>query len=387
MKKKVFYLGLEALASRYTQQLSEQWMPATFAEFKNLEFIPVIGDSVPVEISVGNVLDAVGRGKYAMSQCSKLLDLIAKGEVTDNDVIFLQDFYTPGIDAVFYALDLYGLNPKFYSMLHAQSVDEYDFTWSMRGWLRSYERSIATRMSGIFVGSTIHREQLRASGFDCPIHVVSLPLHKKMVSDMVKNHQLKLFRDPTVVYASRFDKEKNPFFMMSVAREFLKNNPNANWLILHGGQEIRSSVPGAVDALKSLEIETEGRFRILSGISKVDYYTYLANSAVLFNSSLQDYVSWTILEGDTFGINIITPKFRSFPEFMPESNMYHPFNVDSALGKLQVAIDNPIRKDFGFADIADLGRRMEGYIVSNDVTNEINIWHEAEYCKYLLKTK
>jgi hypothetical protein len=35
------------------------------------------------------------------------------------------------------------------------------------------------RMTGIFVGSTIHRDQLREAGFEAPIHVVSLPLHQE----------------------------------------------------------------------------------------------------------------------------------------------------------------------------------------------------------------
>ena len=38
-------------------------------------------------------------------------------------------------------------------------------------------------------------------------------------------------------------------------------------------------------------------------------------------------------------------------------------------------------------DISDLGRQMEGYIVANGINQEINIWHEAEYCKSLLNKK
>jgi hypothetical protein len=30
---------------------------------------------------------------------------------------------------------------------------------------------------------------------------------------------------------------------------------------------------------------------------------------------------------------------------------------------------------------------MEAYIIANDITQEINVWHEAEYCAHLLKGK
>ena len=76
----IFYFGLEPLKARYTYQLSKEWMPATFQPYVDagkLEFIDVPGEFDPdQQIKVGAVLDAVGRGKFAMSQCSNFLDMI-----------------------------------------------------------------------------------------------------------------------------------------------------------------------------------------------------------------------------------------------------------------------------------------------------------------------
>ena len=131
--KKVFYFGLEPLKARYTYQLSKEWMPATFAPYEKagkLQFIDVEGEFDPdQQIKVGAVLDAVGRGKFAMSQCSNFLDMLNRDEVSNGDVIFLQDYWHPGIESILYALDLYDIKVDIYAMLHAQSVDEYDFTW------------------------------------------------------------------------------------------------------------------------------------------------------------------------------------------------------------------------------------------------------------------
>ena len=77
-KKKVWYLGLEPLKARYTGQLTEDWMPAAFNQFKSdVDFISVPGDYDPdQEIKVGAVLDAVGRGVFAMSQVMRLLEAV-----------------------------------------------------------------------------------------------------------------------------------------------------------------------------------------------------------------------------------------------------------------------------------------------------------------------
>ena len=168
MKRNLFYFGLEPLKARYTYQLCKEWMPKTFEKYDDkLNFIDVEGEFDPdCEIKVGAVLDAIGRGKYSLSQCQNFLQMLYNDKVQDGDIIFLQDYWTPGVEAIWYALDLYGYkNVKVYTMLHAQSVDEYDFTYPMRDWMRPYELGLDKRLTGIFVGSSIHKEQLRQAGF------------------------------------------------------------------------------------------------------------------------------------------------------------------------------------------------------------------------------
>jgi glycosyltransferase involved in cell wall biosynthesis len=393
--KNVFYFGLEPLKARYTYQLSKEWMPATFApyeEARELKFIDVPGEFDPdQQIKVGAVLDAVGRGKFAMSQCSNFLDMLNRDEVKDGDIIFLQDYWTPGMDAIWYALDLYGIRVKVYAMLHAQSVDEYDFTWPMRNWMRHYELGLDNRMTGIFVGSTIHKEQLREAGFNAPIHVVSLPLHLDMTlaklpnySDALQHGLIK--KQNKVVYSSRLDKEKNPFFMLEVAKRFLARNANYVWNVTTSGKSFKSMLPGVIEAMEALAAE-QPRFQLLSNLTKEEYYWELASAKLQFNSSLQDYVSWTVLESTAFGCDVVFPNFRSFPEFIPANRMYRAFDVDDALVVLKEACTNPRPVSYNWAEISDLGRRMEAYIIANDITQEINVWHETEYCAHLLKGK
>ena len=210
--RNIWYFGLEPLKERYTYQLSNVWIPNTFSHHP-VHFRHIEGElSTGKEIRVGAVLDAVGRGQYTLSQCSNFLEKIRTKEVKEGDIIFLQDFWTDGIGSIFYALDLYGYRDiQVYGMLHAQSVDEYDFTYAMKDWMRFYELGLDKRMSGIFVGSTIHRQQLRDAGFNTPIHVVSLPLDYQ---DVVKTAPKKVVKQNTVIYTSRLDREKKPLLFI-----------------------------------------------------------------------------------------------------------------------------------------------------------------------------
>ena len=388
----VWYFGLEPLKARYTYQLSKEWMPATFKPYEKagkLTFVDVPGEyDLDQQIKVGAVLDAVGRGKFAMSQCSNFLDMLNIDQVKDGDVLFLQDYWHPGIESILYALDLYDINVKIYAMLHAQSVDEYDFTWPMRKWMRGFELGLDKRMAGIFVGSTVHRDQLREAGFEAPIHVVSLPLHKKLTQAKLPNFiPGKYKKENVVVYSSRLDKEKNPFFMMEVAKKFLKENNVWEWHVTTSGKEFKSMLPGVIEAMYKLA-EEQPRFKLLNNLTKKEYYTELADAKIQFNSSLQDYVSWTVLESTTFGCDLVFPDFRSFPEFIPSDRMYKPFNVKSAVAVLnRVCTGSSTGIYYNYPDLADLGRRMEAYIIANDVTQEINVWHESEYCNHLLNSQ
>ena len=384
MKRNLFYFGLEPLKARYTYQLCKEWMPKTFETYKDkLNFIDVEGEFDPdCEIKVGAVLDAIGRGKYSLSQCQNFLQMLYDDKVQDGDIIFLQDYWTPGVEAIWYALDLYGYkNIKVYTMLHAQSVDEYDFTYPMRDWMRPYELGLDKRLTGIFVGSTVHKHELRQAGFEAPIHVVSLPIHKQATLEKLPAGTYE--KKNTIVYSSRLDKEKNPFFMMKVAEAFLENHPDYEFHFTTSGKNVRSMLPGVVDAMNALA-ERQPRFKILTGLTKEEYYTELATCKIQLNTSLQDYVSWTVIESTAFGADVVFPFFKSFPEFIDPARMYKPFDVQDCLETIENVLESPkVHPDI--VDRSDLGRQMEGYIIANDYEPEICIWHEKELCEALLE--
>ena len=384
MKRKLFYFGLESLASRYTGQLTNEWAPAAFNSFSDqIEFVNIPGDDKEHgDVAVGMVLDAVGRGIYSMSQVQYFLNLIRKGEVKENDIVYFADYWTPGLESIFYALDLYKIkNVKFYARNWAQSMDEYDFTYQMRDWMRWYELGLDAKLSGVFCGSTEHKNLMVQAGFKAPIHVLNLPVHKHLTLDRLKDYNG--YKVDNVIYCSRLDKEKNPFFMLEVAEKFLAQHPTWTWTVTTSSSKIRSNVPGVVEAVYTLA-EKNPRFIVKENLTKDQYYAILAQSSIQFNSALQDWVSFTCIEATLFGCDIVYPDFRSFKEFVPKDRKYHAFDVDDAVFVLSYAKDT-LRSYSYISDLAHIGLHLEGYIMANDITEELNVWQESEYCKSLLK--
>ena len=379
--KTIWYFPLEIVKARYTEQLCKFWMPEAIKKYMNKDdkFIVIEGESVDTQIKVGCVLDATGRGIYSLTQVSNFLKEIRAGNVKTGDVLYIQDIWTPGLEAIQYALDLYNIKLKVYSMCHAQSVDEYDFTYPMRNWIRFIELGYDKMHmnGGIFVGSSIHKKQMRTAGFKAPIHIVSLPFGLDEVSKRING--MNKTKQKYIIFSSRFDKEKQPEFMLKIAKRFLKEHNDWNFIITTSGKEIRSNITGMVDKIRQFSKDNP-RFIIKEGITKDEYYQLLCNASIQLNTSLQDYVSWTVIEASICGCDLCYPNFRSFPEFMPKSRMYKPWSIDSVIKVLNLCIKRP-QQHFFISTISNRGREIEANIICNGSNKEINIWNDLKQFK------
>ena len=91
-------------------------------------------------------------------------------------------------------------------------------------------------------------------------------------------------------------------------------------------------------------------------LTKENYYARLNNARVLFNSSLQDWVSNTASEADTFGCNLVFPAYRSFPEAFnnDHTRLYVPWSAYDAAWKVLAALKEPHTKQGSFSDYQNL---------------------------------
>lgn len=336
----LFYLPLESYISRYTAQwsaprtgwLERNWIRAG-VKYRRIEGSVLARNGVqapPNTIKTGSVVDAVGRSRYCFDQISEVLSLAETGQIKDSDVIYLDDFWTPGVEALPYAFHLLGIRPRVYAFLHAQSVDEFDFTHPMRNWMRYYEKGQGEWMDGIFVCCPTLKDLVCFGGI-APrnkVHVTGHPFNSQEVMERMTSsyrrfmgvsggtaHTLKMQpRENKVIWSSRWDKEKDPEFFLEVAKNVIHYQPDVKLVLCTSAPKLRSNDPELLDSAWEFARHNSDNFQIKEGLTKEEYYAELASAKVQFNCADQDFVAITLLEASVAGCYPIYPYFRSFPE-------------------------------------------------------------------------
>jgi hypothetical protein len=347
--RKLFYLGLESYEARYTLQLTE-WNRRVF-DRRGLDVVYVPGTTIDntQTISVGQVLDAHGRSFFSMSQMMNLVQMMRNGEVTNEDVIYFEDMFQPGIESLPYILDQVdpAQRPRIFVRCLAQAIDPDDFVhvWGMAKWMGIYEKMVNEFATGVLATNEEMVAHMRIAGWEAPIYNISgLAFNKAEVLERVGGaDKIKPFADrkQRVVFAARFDQEKQPGFFMDLIEMWATQGPYpVEFAILQGGP-LRSNNPEYVDRARNLE--SRGLLKIYENLKKNDYYNLVNDSRVMFNCALQDWVSNTVSEADTLGCNVLYPAYRSFPEtFADDPNrLYVPWSIDDAYHKLSNLLQTP----------------------------------------------
>jgi len=341
---RIFYCPLEAYKERYTMQLSAPvtgWFERNWIEH-GVDYTRVEGDRPhePVNIVEGVALDAVGRSTMCFAQVSRLLDLLPT--MAPDDVIYFDDFWHPGIEAIAYASHVMGRPiPKMYANLWAQSVDEHDFTYPMRHWMRHFEKGFGELLAGIFVACP-SLKTLVVDGGIAPaqkVHAVGHPFS----SDEVKSRMPPITEDrsDTVVFSSRWDKEKDPIFFLAVVDAVLQRRPGTRFVICSSHESLRSNDLMLLDELRAAIKKHKGGLVLREGLSKEEYYAELAHAKIQMNTALQDWISFTMLEASCAGTFPIYPFYRSFPEVLQHNTAYlfKRLHVESAAAKVCGVLD------------------------------------------------
>jgi len=351
--RKLYYMGLESYEARYTLQLTE-WNKRVF-DRRGLDVVYVPGETLDSTgaISVGQVLDAHGRSYFGMSQLMNLVRMMREGEVTNEDVVYFEDMFQPGIESLPYIMDQIpaSMRPRIFVRCLAQAIDPDDFVhvWGMSKWMNLYEQMVneLVKTSGGAVLATNEEmvAHMRIAGWSAPIYNISgLAFGKAEVLERVGgSDKIAPFssRPRRVGFAARFDQEKQPGFFMDLIEMYGELTSEPCEFAIYSGGPLRSNNPEFVE--RARRMEAEGKLKIFDNISKNEYYAHLNNTRVLFNCALQDWVSNTVSEADTLGCNVLYPAYRSFPEtFANDSNrLYVPWSIDDAYHKMQNLLREP----------------------------------------------
>jgi glycosyltransferase involved in cell wall biosynthesis len=345
---KLYYMGLEPYEGRYTLQL-QQWSEAAFKR-RGIDYEIIHGDTLDDSKSIvtGQVLDAHGRSYYSLTQMANLVKKMKSGQITWEDTIFFEDMFTPGIEAIPYIVDQlpWEYQPEIYVRCLAQTIDPDDFlhVWDMQEWMGHYEKMCDTWVTGILASNEEMVAHMKIAGWKAPIFNISgLAFDKDEVQSRVQEIKPLINRKKRVVFAARFDQEKQPGFFMDLIEDYGKYNRDVEFAVLSGGP-LRSNDQKYLD--RARELEKTANFKIYENLKKNEYYELLADSRVLFNCALQDWVSNTASEADALGTNCLYPAYRSFPEtFANDAEcLYIPWSMEDVKNKLDHLLVNPRKK-------------------------------------------
>lgn len=306
----LFYLPLESYVERYTFFMScaGGWAEDWFAKL-GVPFRRVQGLQVGNTINTGSVLDAYGRSLYAMNQVSQVVAMVRDGQVRQGDVVYVEDFWHPGIESLFYVRDLSGIDFKIGCFVHAQSIDDSDFTYSMRRWMRPIEVGMSHGYDYIFTCSSILRQLAVDAGYDGKhIFKSGLPYNSQRLLCQLKGMGfVSKPKEDFVLFSSRFDLEKNPHFFL----DLVELCPDIAFKLVKPRKHITND-EGVKDHLNRV-LSTRRNLELVDTSNKLAYYDLLSRARVQFNCAKQDWVSWTLLEAITFGCNPLYPNWKDFP--------------------------------------------------------------------------
>ena len=347
--RKLFYMGLESYESRYTLQLTE-WNQRVFQRRGyDVVYVPGITIDDSKAISVGQVLDAHGRSYFAMSQMMNLVQMHRNGEITNEDVIYFEDMFQPGIESLPYILDQidWRERPSIFVRCLAQAIDPDDFVhvWGMAKWMSTYEKMVNEFVTGVLATNEEMVAHMRIAGWQSRLYNISgLAFGKEEVLERIGGAgNIRAFADRPmrVGFAARFDQEKQPGFFMDLVEMWHRQGPFPVEFCIYQGGKLRSNNHDYVS--RAYELESHGLLKIHDNLSKNDYYNLLNDTRVLFNCALQDWVSNTVSEADTLGANVLYPAYRSFPETFANDpdRLYVPWSIDDAFHKLDNLLKSP----------------------------------------------
>jgi len=345
--RKLYYMGLEPYKARYTLQLQD-WNTAVF-DRRGLDYVVVPGETLSNDqaIVTGQVLDAHGRAYFGMSQLMNLIRMMKAGELNNEDVIYFEDMFQPGIESLPYIMDQIdpGLRPRIFVRCLAQSIDPDDFVhvWGMAGWMGHYEKMVDSFVSGVLATNEEMVMHMKIAGWKAPVYNISgLAFGKAEVQSRVTSIRPFRERKMRVVFSARWDQEKQPDFYMDLI-EAWNDQPGletVEFCVCSGGR-LKSNSDSYMQ--RTRDLVARGLLTIYEDLEKNEYYNIVNDSRVVFNCALQDWVSNTVSEADALGCNVLYPAYRSFPETFANdhSRLYVPWSIGDAMDKLEALLDRP----------------------------------------------
>jgi len=330
---KLYYVPIEPLAERYTQQ----WYDNFPVEFNKGGFDVEVIDGTPLSnyVGVGTFLDINSTIAYKNSQFIKIANLFHTSQVKDGSVFFFGDMEFWGLESLRLMADMNNVKIKIFAFLHAASYTIQDAFAIAEPYQKYTEIGWAVACDGIFVGSEYHKQaffsrrikniavenllQLKEK-----IHVTGNPLFDGDFPEFAAE------KKNQIIISNRFDWEKRPNISLDFAYVLKKRHPDWSIIVTTSRPEFKSNKQWLVNYARGLE--SDGIITILDGLTKYEYYKYLAESKIMLSNSIEENFGYCIAEALVYNTYPLLKNSLSHPELVENDSRLLFDDEDQIIG-------------------------------------------------------
>lgn len=286
MERMIYYLPIELLEERYSNQW-HKWFMEAFEKQKKL--VTVIGDMTPHKIKQGQFLDVFETHRFKFDQLQRLLAFLE--DHPEPCTVFFMDLWFPGLECLAYIRDTLKRDIRIKGILHAGTYDPHDFLTQSgcAKWGCHLETSWLRIVDEVIVATNFHKDLIENNRgrMTADISVIDFPVFRD-------EERAKLPKQSRVVFPHRLAPEKNPQCFETFQHRFEeKYGTIAEW--------VRTK-----DVCKTKE----------------DYYDLLAQSKVAVSIADQETFGIAMLEALNLGCIPVAPNRLSYQETLKEYPLY-----------------------------------------------------------------
>ena len=340
--KQMFYVPIEPLAERYT----EQWYKNFPIEFERAGFKVTVIDGKPINdfVDVGTFLDINSTVAYKSTQMEKIAKLFASKQVNPGDVFFFGDTEFWGIEVVRLLSQMNGVRVKIFSFLHAASYTKEDAIEVAAPYQKYTELGWIASMDAVFVGSEYHKQAVidrRIVPFASPEDVEPLVNKLIVTGNPLFEQDYHVFpnvvKENKIIISNRFDWEKRPNESLQFAYLAKKAHPDWKIVVTTSRPKFKSNKQWLVDLARSME--RDGIIEIKEGLSKEQYHYELATSKIMLSNSIEENFGYCIAEAMVYNTYPLLPNKLSHPELVRNDSRMLFNDTDEILYKMEVLME------------------------------------------------
>lgn len=285
----MIYLPLEHIEQRYTTHMDRDIRE--YLDRKGIKYTYLEPKVFSNEIKHGSFLDADNTVYRQFHQMQQLIELIQKGEIKEDETLFVSDIWNFALMCIPYLNFFSGYHFKVRGLLHAGSFTDTDFVRQMERVYKGFEESLFDICDKIYVGSNFIKKDVVQKRYvdGNKIVVTGLPLDFKGM----EHYKTDAPKENIIVFNGRNVDEKQPYLF----------------------ELLQQKLP------RYQYVNTQKE-----GLSKDAYYRLLSRAKCIVSFALQENFGYGVQEAVNLGCVPALPNRLAYMEQFDGKYLYNNFD-------------------------------------------------------------